>query len=314
MSHEKTIRIILGPTASGKAKIAQMTAKLLSTEVISLDSMKIYRRFDIGTAKPTPQVRANTVFHQIDILDPTESYSVADYVSDSLEIADEMLNRGLLPLFAGGTVLYYKGIVEGIFAGPAADQQIRDRLKSEAEMNGVPYLHARLMQCDPQAAAKILKNDLRRIIRALEVFEKTGKPISEFQVQFGATRPGYRFLTVGILPDREYCYERCDLRVDKMIELGLVEEARGIYNDLYPKLGNAALQAVGYKELFEHFSGSLSLDEAIENIKRNTRHFARRQYMWFRKLQNVTWVKLERGESAESLFYRMRENCGEFFA
>ena len=310
--NERTIRIIFGPTASGKAMLASRIAKFLDADIISLDSMKVYKRLDIGTAKPSSEEQRNVKYHQIDICEPNQTYTVADYIQSSLEISAGMQKKGKPVLFSGGTALYYKGLTEGIFKGPRSNEKLRDRLRMEAESKGTPALHARLAQVDPIAAARILQNDLRRIIRALEVFELSGKTITELQKQFGSRREGYRFLVLAIIPERELCYRRCDSRVDRMLASGLVEEARGIFED-YPVLGSGPRQAVGYKELFAHFRGEISFEEAVERIKLDTRHLARRQYMWLRRFTGIHRIERTEADTTETLFEKARSEYREFF-
>ncbi|MDZ7815759.1 MAG: tRNA (adenosine(37)-N6)-dimethylallyltransferase MiaA [Planctomycetota bacterium] len=312
MARRKDIRIIIGPTASGKSKLAARVAKRLETDVISMDSMKVYRRMDIGTAKPSAKLRREVTYHMIDILEPTQTYTVADYVQDSMRIADTLHGLGKPPLFAGGTALYYKGIIEGIFEGPAVDPAVRKSLEKQADEEGVPALHSELSKVDSASGKRILENDRRRIIRALEVYRTTGQTITSLQKQFGTRREGYRFFVLGLLPEREYCYRLCEARVDRMVQEGLVEEARDLYRDR-ARLGRGPLQAVGYKELFEHFAGNLPLEEAIENIRTHTRQFARRQYMWFRKFEDVKWIDRLPGDTPESLEERAVNEYPEFF-
>ncbi|GAB4150636.1 MAG: tRNA (adenosine(37)-N6)-dimethylallyltransferase MiaA [Planctomycetota bacterium] len=312
MTNQPPIRVIIGPTASGKAKLATSFAEDHGLEIISMDSMKVYRHMDIGTAKPTEQMRRRVKFHLIDIVEPTESFSVADWASLAERISDEMLDRGASPLFVGGTALYYKALTEGIFKGPGSDPGIRKRLREEAAEIGVAALHERLKAVDPLSASRILPGDLRRIERALEVFALTGRPISSFQRQFGTKRTDRRFILLGLLPDRQLCYELCDKRVDRMLEAGLLREARALF-ERYPVLGPTASQAVGYKEFYRYFRGETDLNEAVEMVKKNTRHFARRQYMWFRKFNEVTWVPVAYGDTADSLLDRCRKALPEFF-
>jgi tRNA dimethylallyltransferase len=229
-----------------------------------------------------------------------------------VRIIGDMTESGGTPLVAGGTALYYKALTEGLFKGPGSDPAIRARLRAEAQTDGVRELHRRLSEVDPAAALRILPGDLKRIERALEVYELTGSPISSFQTQFGSFRSDMRFMVLGLQIEREHAYERCDHRVGRMLADGLVEEARALF-ERYPVLGATAAQAVGYKEFYSHFRGECSLPEAVELVKLNTRHLARRQFMWFRKFTGVTWVPVQRGDNAASLYRRAKEQYPQFF-
>ncbi len=247
---------ILGPTASGKATVAAELARKVGGELISVDSMKIYRGMDIGTAKPSPALRSEVPFHLIDIRDPAAGFSVAEFVSEALAAERAILERGRVPIYAGGTALYVRGLTEGVFEGPGADWDLRHRHAHEHAAEGGPEsLHARLRAVDPKAAARLHPNDLRRVSRALEVYEKTGRPISDLQDQWkDAPRPGR--VLAGILWPRDVLYRRIDERVDRMIAAGLVDEARGLF-ERAAGIGREAAQALGYRELFAFFAGKI---------------------------------------------------------
>jgi tRNA dimethylallyltransferase len=274
---------IIGPTASGKSALALAVARRCGAEILSVDSMQVYRDMDIGTAKPTAQQRLEVRHHLIDVARPDELFSVARFV----EQADAVIAESKCPLVAtGGTPLYFKALFHGLFAGPSADDAVRTRLRS---VGGVE-LHQRLKQVDPAAAARIHAGDQKRLIRALEVYELAGKPISTLQNQWQADRPPrHQALWIGLSWDRQELNRRINLRVKEMIAGGWVEESRRLL-EKYPKLSRTATEATGYAELFEHLKGLIQLDEAVERIKIATRQLARRQMKWFRRFDGVNWL------------------------
>jgi tRNA dimethylallyltransferase len=279
----------VGPTASGKTAVGVEVARRLGAEVLSLDSMALYRGMDIGTAKPTEGERAGVPHHLIDVADPHEAFSTGRYVEAAERAIAEVTGRGRRPLFVGGTALYLKALTEGFFDGPEADWSLRRRLLDEAEQDGSAALHERLRAVDLAAAKRIHPNDVRRIVRALEVFETTGRPISEQQTQFGAPSPRYECTLAGLRWPREQLYERIERRVDAMFEAGLVDEVRRLL-DSPEGISHAAGQFVGYREVIVALRGECSLEEARALVKTRTRQFARRQLTWFRKLTDITWV------------------------
>jgi tRNA dimethylallyltransferase len=281
---------LVGPTASGKTAAGIEAALHIGAEILSLDSMSLYRGMDIGTAKPTPQERARVPHHLIDIAEPHEAFSTGRYVEAAEGAVAEIAARGKRPLFVGGTALYLKALTEGFFHGPSADWGLRNRLIAEAGERGVPVLHERLKGVDPAAAARIHPNDLRRIVRALEVHASTGRPISEQQTQWGReAQPGRLCHIVGIRRERTDLHERINRRVDAMFASGLVEEVRRLLAD--PRgISHAAGQFVGYREVIAHLRGETTLDECIERVKARTRQFAKRQLTWFRSFPQIQWV------------------------
>jgi tRNA dimethylallyltransferase len=288
MAVDANITVILGPTASGKTTLALAMAERIGAEILSVDSMQIYRGMDIGTAKPTLQERRGIVHHLIDLAEPNETFAVARFV----ELADAVIQdaaRRNVPLIAtGGTPLYYKALFEGLFEGPSADAQIRERLNQQP----LDTLHARLTQIDPQAAARIHLNDRKRIVRALEVFEITGKPISSFQTDWGSGVARHRATWFGLEWDREALNRRINARVRQMMDQGWLEETRTLL-DRYGTLSRTAAEATGYHELIEHLNGRLPLGDAVEQIKIATRQLARRQMKWFRRFNSMHWLKGE---------------------
>ncbi|MHB1034596.1 MAG: tRNA (adenosine(37)-N6)-dimethylallyltransferase MiaA [Pirellulales bacterium] len=280
---------LTGPTASGKTSVGVELAALLDAEIVSMDSMALYRGMDIGTAKPSPEERRSVPHHLIDVIDPDEEYSLAQYVEAAHEKVAQIQARGRRALFVGGTPLYLKSLLRGIFTGPAADWELRRELETLARTAGAEALHERLARVDPTTAGRLHPNDTRRLIRALEVYEKTGEPISRFQHHFETGRAADQCRVFLLDWPRPELYERIDRRVDAMFSAGLVEEVRGLVARERP-LSRTAGQAVGYREVIEHLAGRRSLPETIERVKTQTRRFAKRQGTWFRSLSECRRV------------------------
>jgi tRNA dimethylallyltransferase len=283
--------VLTGPTGSGKTALGIGLAALLDAEIISMDSMALYRGMDIATAKPAAGQRAQVRHHLIDVLDPWESGSVAWWLQRAAEAAQDIEGRGKRVLFVGGTPLYLKALVHGLFAGPPEDISLRRHLARQAEEQGPEELHRRLQQADPDAAARLHPHDLRRVIRALEVLELTGKRISAWQQQWKATGgagQGDRILCLD-LPRREL-YDRIDQRVAAMMETGLVEEVRRL-RQLPRPISRQAAQALGYKEISRHLDGQLTLEQARAMIQTRSRNFAKRQLTWFRRFPDCRSIK-----------------------
>ena len=282
--------ILTGPTASGKSAVALEIAPRMNAEIVSADSMQVYRGMDIGTAKPSPEERVRVPHHLIDIKDPWESFSVADFIREAEAAIAEIRARGKQALLVGGTPMYIKGFVKGLFSGPAADWPLRRELMARAEREGLPALHAEMARIDPAAAKRIHVNDLRRIVRALEVYAKTGRPISEQQREWNADASRQEFSGVVLARQREDVCARSDRRVVEMFRAGLVDEVRRLL--AHPNgVGRAARQALGYKEVIEHLEGKRNLAETIELVKLKTRQFAKRQMTWFRSFKEFAWVE-----------------------
>ncbi len=278
---------ILGCTGSGKGSLGRELAIRIGGEIISIDSMKVYRRMDIGTAKPSAQTRAKVPHHLIDVVEPSEEFSAARYVElADAAIADIHARRKPI-LVVGGTPLYAKALTEGLFDGPGADPAVRDRLHEEARVD-LDRAHERLQHVDPRAAAMIHRNDVRRIVRALEVHELTGRPISELQTQWDR-QARYDCVFFGVRRSREDQSRRITERVERMMEAGLVDEVRALLAEPLP-LSNTARKALGYAEIIEHLSGDGSLAAAVEKIKIHTRRLAKAQRTWFRRFPRMEWI------------------------
>ena len=283
---------LTGATAVGKTRVGIALAQRIGAEIISLDSMAVYRGMDIGTAKPGPAEQAAVPHHLIDIVDPAEEFSVAQYLEAAYQVATDIRSRGREVLFVGGTPMYLKCLLRGLFEGPPANRELREELQSEAANLPPGVLHQRLEQVDPVAASLIHPNDTRRLVRALEVFRITGEPISHQQLEFEEGRPADQCRVFVLHRDREQQHRRIEERVDAMLAAGLVEEVRELTKD-GQQLGRTASQAVGYREVLEFLAGDVDEPTMVEKIKARTRRFAKRQGTWFRSLSECRWVELE---------------------
>jgi tRNA dimethylallyltransferase len=286
---------LTGPTASGKSQTGINLARRLGAEIISLDSMAIYREMDVGTDKVAPEDRGGITHHMIDIVDPSEEYSLAQYVRDASNKIDEIQLRGKNVLFVGGTPLYLKGMLRGVFEGPPADYEFRLQLQKKMAGNPPEILHQLLKKVDSVTAKRLHPNDTRRIIRALEVYEKTGKPISAFQKQFDAGTPASKCQVYVLQTPRDVLYARINKRVDKMIYEGLLDEVKQLAERKVP-IGKTARQALGYRELFDYLDGKMKYGQAVDLIKQNTRNFAKHQETWFRSLSECRFTSSEKPE------------------
>lgn len=300
---ENRVIAILGCTASGKGAAARALALRIDAEIVSVDSMKIYRRMDIGTAKPSAEQRAAIPHHLIDLVEPWESFSAARFVEAADAAVAAAHSSGRPVVAVGGSVLYFKCFYEGMFSGPSADPDFRAQLRERAEREGLCALHDELRRVDPQAAMRIHRNDMRRIERALEVYHLTSNPISNLQKQWDQSairRPDWQWTLVGLRREKEVSARRINDRIRKMLSAGLVDEARALWTD-ERGISAQASQAVGYAELYEHFAGRMSLDEAVEKIKINTRRLAKQQRTWLKRLSGVTWFDLGAEEDTGQL-------------
>ena len=286
------IIVVCGPTGIGKTTTAIQLAVAYRGEIISADSMQIYRHMDIGTAKPTPEERAAVPHHMIDIAAPDEPFDAARFTREAREKIAALTARKALPFVAGGTGLYIKSLTRGIFRAKTTEPERREQLKKEMESIGPAALHHRLEQLDAQAARRIHPNDRFRIIRAIEVFETTGKSISDHhsEHQFGETP--FRTLKIGLEMERAALYERIDRRVDIMLDMGLLAEVRRLLEMGYPS-DLKSMKSIGYRHMADFIEGRLSWEEAVRTLKRDTRRYAKRQYTWFKADPEVLWAPPE---------------------
>lgn len=291
--------LILGVTAGGKGKLAFELAKKIDAEIISIDSMKVYRRMDIGTAKPSKDIQKQIKHHLIDVVEPSESFSVDTFLSLTEQAIKDIEAKGKPIVAVGGTAMYIKALLYGIFEGPGTDENIRRQLKERIAQVGLDELHKKLTIIDPEAASRIHPNDEKRIIRALEVYELTGKPISTFQNQFSA-EPKDDWLVIGLRREKDDASSRINARVKKMIELSLVDEVRTLLAEDKP-LSLQARCAIGYAEIIEYLEGKEELDKSIEQIKINTRRFAKAQRTWFKTFRFVNWINVGENDTVEQV-------------
>ncbi|MBO5891898.1 MAG: tRNA (adenosine(37)-N6)-dimethylallyltransferase MiaA [Oscillospiraceae bacterium] len=301
---------IAGPTASGKTALAVELAKLTGGEVVSCDSMQVYRRMDIGTAKPTTEEMQGIPHHMLDVAEPEEDFSVSRYCAMASPIVDDILSRGKTAIIAGGTGLYMDSLIKGNDFAPFPSTGVRERLEAQADAEGMEAMQALLQSIDPEAAARIY--DRKRLIRALEVYYETGETITEHNRKTQAIPAKYDPLWLGLdFADRQELYHRIDLRVDLMLQQGLVEEIQNLLNSGIPKKCTA-MQAIGYKEFVAALQENGSIEQAAEEVKKASRHYAKRQLTWFRRNKALQWLIRQPGESAEEILMKARQILHEF--
>ncbi len=294
------VLVVCGPTASGKTAVSVELAKIYNAEIISADSMQIYKGLQIATAKPTVNEMKGIVHHLVDVFDLDMDFSVADYVKQASEIIRRVYLSGKLPIICGGTGLYISSLIENVkFDDTGNDQSIRQRLSQEAEEKGNHFLWEKLCEVDPETALKVHENNLPRVIRALEVYELTGVTLSQHKINSRKEESPYDTCIIGLTcEDRDKLYERINKRVDEMVQNGLVDECRRVYEKGEIK---TACQAIGFKELIPYFKGVCSVEECIDKIKLETRHYAKRQLTWFRRMSGIRWVYVDKYDSFEKI-------------
>ena len=307
---KKPLIILTGPTAVGKTKLSIELAKAVNGEIISADSMQVYKHMDIGSAKIKKEEMCGVSHHLIDVLEPDEEFHVVRFQEMAKQAMEEIYAKGKVPILAGGTGFYIQAVVKDIdFSKETEKSPVREELEKLAEEKGCAYLHERLQQVDPKSAEKIHANNVKRVIRALEYFELTGKPISLHNEEEAAKESPYNVAYFVLNDVRERLYERIDARVDAMLQEGLVEEVSGLAKKGYTK-DMVSMQGLGYKEILSYLDGSYTLDEAVYILRRDTRHFAKRQLTWFKREKDVIWVNKQdfHYEENEILNYIL-ENC-----
>lgn len=275
--------IIQGPTAVGKSKLAIILAEEIGTAIISADSRQVYKYLNIGTAKPTIFEQNRVKHYLIDIINPDEAYNAGAFSDDALEIIENITSKNKVPIICGGTGFYIKALLDGIFKAPDIPNEIRQNLRQSAQIKGVKYFYNKLKRIDPESTERINENDLNRIIRALEIYETTGKTITNLWQENKQEKRNFQTLNILISEDRTTLYERINNRVEKMFENGLLNEMESLIDKGY-KREDPGMNTVGYKELFPVINGVKELDECKEKIKKNTRNFAKRQFTWYRKI------------------------------
>lgn len=304
--------IIVGPTASGKTALSVALAKALGGEIISADSMQIYRGMDIGTAKVTTEEMEGLPHHMVDVAQPGEAYSVARFVAEADPVVQHILSRGKTVVVAGGTGLWVDALVAGREFAPYPETGRRQALEQEAEVMGMAHMLEKLRQVDPESAARLHLKDKKRIIRALEVYEETGKTISQHNRETQALPNRYEPVWIGLdYENRQDLYDRINLRVDKMLEQGLLEEIQGLLSQGIPQ-DTTALQAIGYKEFFPVLSGEGSLEAAVEKCKQESRRYAKRQLTWFRRNQQIHWILREKNTTNQEILEQALGIISEF--
>ena len=292
-SNKPSIVVVCGPTGIGKTSAAIEIAEVFGGEIISADSMQIYRLMDIGTAKPTASEKARIPHHLIDIIDPDEDFDAARFISLARPLVFDLHRGGTLPVIAGGTGLYIKALLHGLFQARPPEPEIRRRLKDEAAAFGPETLHERLAHIDPQAAIRMHPNDTFRIIRALETYEITGRTLSDHHRTHGFVDSPFRTFKIGLHMERDQLYQRINRRVDRMIAAGLLEEVKSLLQRGYSE-DLKSMQAIGYRQMVDYLKGRLEWEEALRILKRDSRRYAKRQMTWFKADPSIGWIDPQR--------------------
>ena len=303
---------IAGPTASGKTALAATLAKELNGEVVSCDSMQVYRRMDIGTAKPTPEEMQGIPHHMIDVAEPWEDFSVSRYCDMAAPIVDDILSRGKNAVIAGGTGLYMDSLIRGNAFAPFPATGVRERLEAQADTVGMEAMLSQLRSVDPDAAGRLHLSDRKRILRALEVYLETGETITEHNRKTQAVPPRYSPIWLGLdFTQRGELYRRIDLRVSLMLQQGLVEEIQGLLADGIPEKATA-MQAIGYKEFVDALDGRCTIEEAADLVRQSSRRYAKRQLTWFRRNKAIHWLIRDTGDTGREILENARRIVSDF--
>lgn len=303
--------VIVGPTAVGKSRVAVRVAQALGTEVLTADSRQVYRGMDIGMDKPTPEERLGVPHRLIDLVNPDEAFNVGTYRRLALAEIARLFGEGRMPLVVGGTGLYVRGLLGGLWEGPGADWAFRSRLEEQARLKGGEFLHRELTRLDPELARRLHPHDRVKIIRGLEVHHLVGRPLSEVQRRHGFGDRPFVALLIGLTRERQALYRMIETRVDAQLDRGLVEETRRLLERGYGRhLGS--MKGLGYRQIAGFLAGEYGYDEAVRRLKRDTRHYAKRQLTWFRKEAGVIWMRLDDQESADTTAARVLDQVNGF--
>jgi len=297
MPADVPLLVITGPTASGKTAVAVEVARRLHGEIISADSMQVYQHLSIGTAKPTRDEVQEVPYHLIDHQSPNDQYHLGRFVSEATELIKQMQARGVQPIICGGTGLYIRGLLYGIFEGGEVPPEVRDQVEEKFQQEGLAAVFEELCKADPVSAARYGPNDRQRILRAVEIYRSTGRPMSSFHQQ-DATRPLYSAQVFVLSPTREVLYQRINSRVDRMVELGLIDEVRAYLAAGYSE-DNPAIKALGYREIIQALRDDAEMQPALEAMKQKSRNYAKRQMTWFRAMPGANWIATDNRSAAD---------------
>ena len=307
----KPVVVIVGPTAVGKSRIAVEVAKVFETEVLTADSRQVYRGMDVGTDKPASEERQAVPHRLIDLVDPDESFNAGLYRRQAIDEIERLYRDCHLPLVVGGTGLYVRTLLKGLCDAPQADPIVREALRQEAEDQGYDRLYARLAEVDPVAAARLHPRDESKVIRALEVYQLSGRRMSEFQREHGFAERPFAALMIGLNRDRDMLYRRIEGRIDWQLAHGLIEETKRLLAQGYQR-DSAAMKGLGYRQVAEHLAGEYDAAEMVRRFKRDTRRFSKRQMTWFRKEPGIQWLMIEESESVQHTATRVIEQVDRF--
>ena len=309
----KPVVVIVGPTAVGKSRVAVEVGKVFATDVLTADSRQVYRGMDVGTDKPAPEERQAVPHRLIDLVDPGESFNTGMYRRLAIDEIERLYRDGRLPLVVGGTGLYVRTLLQGLCHAPQSDPIMRVALRREAEDQGHDRLYARLVDVDPETAARLHPRDESKVIRALEVYQLSGRRMSAFQQEHGFAERPFSALVIGLNRDRPALYRRIEERIDWQLAHGLIEETRQLLAQGCPRM-SAAMKGLGYRQVAEHLAGEYDAAEMVRRFKRDTRHFSKRQMTWFRKEPGIQWLMVEESESAQHTAAKVIGQVDRFLA